>query len=179
MKLAMKHRSLYSMSFVMCICACVIFLCFGAVLLCAYKSGTGRSDSGTDMNTGAVESTYDSRSVIGTDKGTDTSLDGQPVTRKGYNPQMDFAYDEHDDIDIDDEYVGSLCGEAARELETMFGPAEFYITAEGNEDSSYIVNVYYNEKAASFSDDELEQMRMYINQEYKEVRLSEINIQGW
>ena len=41
------------------------------------------------------------------------------------------------------------------------------------------IDVYYNEKAASFSDDEVEQIRMYINQEYKEVRLSEINIQGW
>lgn len=179
MKLAMKHSSLYSMSFVMRTCACVIFLCFGAVLLCACKSGTDRSDGGTDMNTGAEESTYDSRSVIGTDAATDISLEGQPVTRKGYNSQMDFVYDEHDEVDIDENYVGSLCGEAARELETMFGPAEFYVTAEGNEDGSYIVNVYYNEKAASFSDDELEQIRMYINQEYKEVRLSEINIQGW
>lgn len=153
MKYAMKHRVLCSMSFVMRICVCVIFLCFGAVLFCACKSGT--------------------------DAGTDTSLDGQPLTRKGYNPQMDFAYDEHEDVDIDENYVGSLCGEAARELETMFGPAEFYVTAESNEDGSYIVNVYYNEKAVSFSDDELEQIRMYINQEYKEVRLSEINIQGW
>ena len=179
MKFAMKHRGLCSMSFVMRICVCVMFLCFGAVLFCACKSGAVRSDGGTDMNTGVVESTYDSQSVIGTDAGTDTSLDGQLVTRKGYNPQMDFAYDEHDDVDIDENYVGSLCGEAARELETMFGPAEFYVTAECNEDGSYIIDVHYNEKAAFFTDDELEQIRMYINQEYKEVRLSEINIQGW
>ena len=66
-----------------------------------------------------------------------------------------------------------------QKLETMFGPAEFYVTAESNEDDSYTIDVYYNEKAASFSDDEVEQIRMYINQEYKEVRLSEINIQGW
>ncbi|MFQ7394603.1 MAG: hypothetical protein ACLRMX_05350 [Lachnospira eligens] len=101
------------------------------------------------------------------------------MMRKGYHPQMDFAYDEHDDVDIDENYVGSLCGEATKELETMFGPAEFYVTAESNGDDSYTIDVYYNEKAASFSDDEVEQIRMYINQEYKEVRLSEINIQGW
>ena len=158
-------------------CTCVIFLYFGTVLLCACKSDVGRSDGGTDMNTGVVENTYDSQSVIGTDAAT--SLEGQPVMRKGYNPQMDFAYDEHDDVDIDENYVGSLCGEATKELETMFGPAEFYVTAESNEDDSYTIDVYYNEKAASFSDDEVEQIRMYINQEYKEVRLSEINIQGW
>ena len=173
----MKHRSLYFMPFVMRTCTCVIFLYFGTVLLCACKSDVGRSDGGTDMNTGVVENTYDSQSVIGTDAAT--SLEGQPVMRKGYNPQMDFAYDEHDDVDIDENYVGSLCGEATKELETMFGPAEFYVTAESNEDDSYTIDVYYNEKAASFSDDEVEQIRMYINQEYKEVRLSEINIQGW
>ena len=176
-KLVMKHRSLYFMPFVMRTCTCVIFLYFGTVLLCACKSDVGRSDGGTDMNTGVVENTYDSQSVIGTDAAT--SLEGQPVMRKGYNPQMDFAYDEHDDVDIDENYVGSLCGEATKELETMFGPAEFYVTAESNEDDSYTIDVYYNEKAASFSDDEVEQIRMYINQEYKEVRLSEINIQGW
>ena len=177
MKIVMKHRSLYFMPFVMRTCTCVIFLYFGTVLLCACKSDVGRSDGGTDMNTGVVENTYDSQSVIGTDAAT--SLEGQPVMRKGYNPQMDFAYDEHDDVDIDENYVGSLCGEATKELETMFGPAEFYVTAESNEDDSYTIDVYYNEKAASFSDDEVEQIRMYINQEYKEVRLSEINIQGW
>ena len=176
-KLVMKHRSLYFMPFVMRTCTCVIFLYFGTVLLCACKSDVGRSDGGTDMNTGVVENTYDSQSVIGTDAAT--SLEGQPVTRKGYNPQMDFAYDEHDDVDIDENYIGSLCGEATKELETMFGPAEFYVTVDSNEDGSYTIDVYYNKKAASFSDDEVEQIRMYINQEYKEVRLSEINIQGW
>ncbi len=161
MKLDMKHGGLCSMSFVVRICVCGVLLCAGAVTFCACMSDTGRSDGVSEA------------------AGADASLQGQPVTRKGYNPQKDFVYDEHDDVDIDENYVGSLCGEAARELETMFGPAEFYVTAEGNEDGSYIVNVYYNEKAASFSDDELEQIRMYINQEYKEVRLSEINIQGW
>lgn len=156
MKLAMKHKGLCSMSFAVRICVCVVLLCAGAMMFCACKGGTGRSDGGAD-----------------------TSLQGQPVTRNGYNPQMDFAYDEHDDIDIDENYVDGLCGEATKELETMFGPAEFYVTADSNEDGSYTINVYYNEKAVSFSDDELEQMRIYINQEYKEVRLSEINIQGW
>ncbi len=90
-------------------------------------------------NTGVEESTYVLQSGIGTDAAT--SLEGQPVMRKGYNPQMDFAYDEHDDVDIDENYVGSLCGEATKELETMFGPAEFYVTAESNEDDSYTIDV--------------------------------------
>ena len=53
------------------------------------------------------------------------------------------------------------------------------MAAVHNEDESYTINVMYNEKAVSFSDEELQQINMYINQEYKEVRLSEINIQGW
>ena len=170
MKLAMKHKGLCSMSFVVRICVCVVLLCAGTVMFCACKGGTGRSD-------GVSDSVEDGANGIG--EGADASLQGQPVTRKGYNPQMDFDYDEHDDVDIDENYVGSLCGEATKELQTMFGPAEFYVTADSNEDGSYTINVYYNEKAVSFSDDELEQMRIYINQEYKEVRLSEINIQGW
>ena len=176
-KLVMKHRSLYFMPFVMRTCTCVIFLYFGTVLLCACKSDVGRSDGGTDMNTGVVENTYDSQSVIGTDAAT--SIEGMPVTRKGYNPQMDFVYDEHDDVDVDEDYVNTLCGEAGRQLEEMFGPAEFYVAAVHNEDESYTINVMYNEKAVSFSDEELQQINMCINQEYKEVRLSEINIQGW
>ncbi len=192
MKLAMKHRSLCSMSFVMRICTCVIFLCLEAVLLCACNGYTGRLDGSTGSGDitrediageGVVRDGAEvlSTAALESDSITDTasSLEGQPVTRKGYNPQMDFVYDEHDDIDIDDEYVGSLCGEAAKELETMFGPAEFYITADSNEDGSYTVNIRYNENTVTFSDNELQQIRMYINQEYKEVTLSEINIQGW
>ena len=172
MKFAMKHGGLCSMSFVLRICSCVVFLCTWVAFLCACEGNASKIS-----NTGVEESTYVLQSGIGTDAAT--SLEGQPVMRKGYNPQMDFAYDEHDDVDIDENYVGSLCGEATKELETMFGPAEFYVTAESNEDDSYTIDVYYNEKAASFSDDEVEQIRMYINREYKEVRLSEINIQGW
>lgn len=47
--------------------------------------------------------------------------------KRGYNPEMAFDYDEHEDIEVDDNYVSSLCSEAVRELEVMFGPAEFYI----------------------------------------------------
>lgn len=157
MKFAMKHGGLCSMSFVLRICLCVVFLCTWVAFLCACEGNASKIS-----NTGVEESTYVLQSGIGTDAAT--SLEG---------------YDEHDDVDIDENYVGSLCGEATKELETMFGPAEFYVTAESNEDDSYTIDVYYNEKAASFSDDEVEQIRMYINQEYKEVRLSEINIQGW
>ncbi len=46
---------------------------------CACKSDVGRSDGGTDMNTGVVKNTYDSQSVIGTDAAI--SIEGMPVTR--------------------------------------------------------------------------------------------------
>ena len=119
MKFAMKHGGLCSMSFVLRICSCVVFLCTWVAFLCACEGNASKIS-----NTGVEESTYVLQSGIGTDAAT--SLEGQPVMRKGYT-----------------------------------------------------IDVYYNEKAASFSDDEVEQIRMYINQEYKEVRLSEINIQGW
>ena len=114
MKFAMKHGGLCSMSFVLRICLCVVFLCTWVAFLCACEGNASKIS-----NTGVEESTYVLQSGIGTDAAT--SLEGQPVMRKGYNPQMDFAYDEHDDVDIDENYVGSLCGEATKELETMFG----------------------------------------------------------
>ena len=131
----------------------VLRICSCVVFLCTWVAFLCACEGNASKisNTGVEESTYVLQSGIGTDAAT--SLEGH--------------------------YVGSLCGEATKELETMFGPAEFYVTAESNEDDSYTIDVYYNEKAASFSDDEVEQIRMYINQEYKEVRLSEINIQGW
>ena len=66
-----------------------------------------------------------------------------------------------------------------RELEGMFGPAEFYVKAQHSEDDSYVIDVEYNKQAASFTEDELQQITMYINYEYKEINISEINIQGW
>ena len=61
----------------------------------------------------------------------------------------------------------------------MFGPAEFYVKAQHSEDDSYVIDVEYNKQAASFTEDELQQITMYINYEYKEINISEINIQGW
>ena len=92
---------------------------------------------------------------------------------------MAFNYDEHEDIEVDDNYVASLCTEAVRELEAMFGPAEFYIKAENSGEDSYILNIMYNGKAAEFDDDELQQIYAYIGQEYKEVKLTDINMQSW
>ena len=99
--------------------------------------------------------------------------------KRGYNPEMAFDYDEHEDIEVDDNYVSSLCSEAVRELEVMFGPAEFYIRAENSGEDSYTLNIMYNGKAAEFDDDELQQIYAYIGQEYKEVKLTGINIQSW
>ena len=82
------------MSFVLRICSCVVFLCTWVAFLCACEGNASKIS-----NTGVEESTYVLQSGIGTDAAT--SLEGQPVMRKGYNPQMDFAYDEHDDVDID------------------------------------------------------------------------------
>lgn len=41
------------------------------------------------------------------------------------------------------------------------------------------LNIMYNGKAAEFDDDELQQIYAYIGQEYKEVKLTGINIQSW
>lgn len=173
----MKCRGLCSMSFVMRICACVIFLCFGAVLLCACKSGARQGIQEKDSVTSVITET----DAVGKDAETIVSdiQESEQVTRKGYNPEMAFDYDEHEDIEINEDYVTGLCAEAVRELEGMFGPAEFYVKATHNEDESYIINVGYNKQAAAFTEEELQQIKMYINQEYKEVTLSEINIQGW
>ena len=168
MKLVIKHRGLCSMSFIICI----IFLCICVSGLCACR---------TNIN-GNVSEESVSEVLKEDNSGNESESSGNiqaSVMGRGYNPQMDFVYDEHDDVDVDEDYVNTLCGEAGRQLEEMFGPAEFYVAAVHNEDESYTINVMYNEKAVSFSDEELQQINMYINQEYKEVRLSEINIQGW
>ena len=60
-----------------------------------------------------------------------------------------------------------------------FGPAEFYIKAENSGEDRYILNIMYNGKAAEFDDDELQQIYAYIGQEYKEVKLTDINMQSW
>lgn len=106
-------------------------------------------------------------------------IECQVNLKRGYNPEMAFDYDEHEDIEVDDNYVSSLCSEAVRELEVMFGPAEFYIRAENSGEDSYTLNIMYNGKAAEFDDDELQQIYAYIGQEYKEVKLTGINIQSW
>lgn len=178
----MRNRGLYSMSFVMRICACVIFLCFGAVLFCACKSGALQGIQEKD----SVASVIGETDAVVKDAGISDShikatemRENEQVTRKGYNPEMAFNYDEHEAVEINEDYVAGLCAEAMRELEGMFGPAEFYVKAQHSEDDSYVIDVEYNKQAASFTEDELQQITMYINYEYKEINISEINIQGW
>lgn len=146
----MKRVCLYSMHFVLCVlCVCTMALVLSA---CSIRND---KQSGVD------------------DRMSDES------EKRGYNPEMAFDYDEHEDIEVDDNYVSSLCSEAVRELEVMFGPAEFYIRAENSGEDSYTLNIMYNGKAAEFDDDELQQIYAYIGQEYKEVKLTGINIQSW
>ena len=178
----MRNRGLYSMSFVMRICACVIFLCFGAVLLCACTSGALHGIQEKDSVASVITETDASvknTGILDSDTRVSETQENEQITRKGFNPEMAFNYDEHEDIEVNEDYVTGLCAEAVRELEGMFGPAEFFVKAQHNEDDSYIISVEYNKQAASFTEEELKQIKMYINQEYKEVTLSEINIQGW
>lgn len=178
----MRNKGLYSMSFVMRICACVIFLFTGAMFLCACKGNAGQGIQEKDSVASVIAETdayVKNTGILDSDSRVSDMQESEQVTRKGYNPEMAFNYDEHEDIEINEDYVDGLCAEAMRELEGMFGPAEFFVKAQHNEDESYLINVEYNKQVASFTEEELQQIKMYINQEYKEVTLSEINIQGW
>lgn len=176
----MKRVCLYSMHFVLCVlCVCTMALVLSAC------SGRNDKQSGVDDRM-SYESEPVTAKAVPIERGTSgsenevtTPLEGEKAARKGYNPEMAFNYDEHEDIEVDDNYVASLCAEAERELEVMFGPAEFYIRAENNGEDSYTINIMYNGEAAEFDDDELQQIYAYIGQEYKEVKLTDINIQSW
>ena len=176
----MKRVCLYSMHFVLCVlCISTMALVLSA---CSVRNDkqTGVDDRMSD------ESEPFSGKAVTIERGTSCSeydvssyLLMEKSARKGYNPEMAFNYDEHEDIEVDDNYVASLCAEAVRELEVMFGPAEFYIRAENNGEDSYTINIMYNGEAAEFDDDELQQIYAYIGQEYKEVKLTDINMQSW
>ena len=146
----MKRVCLYSMHFGLC----VLCICTMALVLSGCSGRNEKQTGVADRMSGESE-------------------------KRGYNPEMAFDYDEHEDIEVDDNYVSSLCSEAVRELEVMFSPAEFYIRAENSGEDSYTLNIMYNGKAAEFDDDELQQIYAYIGQEYKEVKLTGINIQSW
>lgn len=176
----MKRVCLYSMHFVLCVlCVCTMALVLSAC------SGRNDKQSGVDDRM-SYESEPVTAKAVPIERGTSgsenevtTPLENEKAARKGYNPEMAFNYDEHEDIEVDDNYVASLCAEAERELEVMFGPAEFYIRAENNGEDSYTINIMYNGEAAEFDDDELQQIYAYIGQEYKEVKLTDIYIQSW
>ena len=123
----MKRVCLYSMHFVLCVlCVCTMALVLSA---CSVRND---KQSGVDDRM-----SYESEPEV------TTPLEGEKAAIKGYNPEMAFNYDEHEDIEVDDNYVASLCAEAVRELEVMFGPAEFYIRAENNGEDSYTINIMY------------------------------------
>jgi hypothetical protein len=176
----MKRVCLYSMHFVLCVlCVCTMALVLSACSIRNDKqSGVDdrMSDESEPVTAKAVPI---ERGTSGSENEVTTPLEGEKAARKGYNPEMAFNYDEHEDIEVDDNYVAGLCSEAVRELEVMFGPAEFYIRAENNGEDSYTINIMYNGEAAEFDDDELQQIYAYIGQEYKEVKLTDINMQSW
>ena len=176
----MKRVCLYSMHFVLCVlCVCTMALVLSA---CSVRNDkqTGVDDRMSyESEPVTAKAVPIERGTSGSENEVTTPLESEKAARKGYNPEMAFNYDEHEDIEVDDNYVASLCAEAVRELEVMFGPAEFYIRAENNGEDSYTINIMYNGEAAEFDDDELQQIYAYIGQEYKEVKLTDINIQSW
>ena len=99
-----------------------------------------------------------------------TPLENKKAARKGYNPEMAFNYDEHEDIEVDDNYVASLCAEAVRELEVMFGPAEFYIKAENSGATAIHLISCIMVRLQNLTMTNLQQIYAYIGQEYKEVK---------
>ena len=176
----MKRVCLYSMHLVLCVlCVCTMALVLSACYVRNDKQ-TGVDDRMSDESEPVTaKAVHIERGTSGSENEVTAPLESEKATRKGYNPEMAFNYDEHEDIEVDDNYVASLCTEAVRELEAMFGPAEFYIKAEKSGEDSYTLNIMYNGKAAEFDDDELQQIYAYIGQEYKEVKLTDINMQSW
>ena len=176
----MKRVCLYSMYFVLCVlCVCTMALVLSACSVRNDKQSGVDDRMSYESEPVTAKAVPIERGTSGSENEVTTPLEGEKAARKGYNPEMAFNYDEHEDIEVDDNYVASLCAEAERELEVMFGPAEFYIRAENNGEDSYTINIMYNGEAAEFDDDELQQIYAYIGQEYKEVKLTDINIQSW
>ena len=145
----MKSVCLYSMHFVLCVlCVCTMALVLSAC------SGRNEKQTGVDDRMSDESEPVTAKAVpiergtSGSENEVTTPLEGEKAARKGYNPEMAFNYDEHEDIEVDDNYVASLCSEAVRELEVMFGPAEFYIKAENSGADSYTLNIMYNSKVA-------------------------------
>ncbi|RHD07311.1 hypothetical protein [Lachnospira eligens] len=176
----MKRVCLYSMYFVLCVlCVCTMALVLSACSVRNDKQLGVDDRMSYESEPVTAKAVPIERGTSGSENEVTTPLENEKAARKGYNPEMAFNYDEHEDIEVDDNYVASLCAEAERELEVMFGPAEFYIRAENNGEDSYTINIMYNGEAAEFDDDELQQIYAYIGQEYKEVKLTDINIQSW
>lgn len=176
----MKRVCLYSMHFVLCVlCVCTMALVLSACSVRNDKQSGVDDRMSYESEPVTAKAVPVERGTSGSENEVTTPLENEKAARKGYNPEMAFNYDEHEDIEVDDNYVASLCAEAERELEVMFGPAEFYIRAENNGEDSYTINIMYNGEAAEFDDDELQQIYAYIGQEYKEVKLTDIYIQSW
>ena len=113
----MKRRGLCSMSFVMRICTCVTFLSAVMAFLCACKGDAEQKIREQDSVASVITETDAVVKDAGSsDTGVSEIQESEQVTRKGYNPEMAFDYDEHENIEINEDYVTGLCAEAMREL---------------------------------------------------------------
>lgn len=115
---------------------------------------------------------------VETEQETWTAAEPQKISSeaaRGYNPQLDFAYDEHDNIEVDSDYINHLCTEAQSELENMFGTAEFRVASE-NLDEGYTIEITYDSRLIDMSDEQEGQIYIYIKREFRDVSVSDIKI---
>jgi len=155
----MKRMCLYAMPLIICL---MCLLCDG----CARFSHAGNEvHDDVEMQQETPQETW-------------TAAEPQKVSLeagRGYNPQLDFAYDEHDNIEVDSDYINHLCAEVQSELEDMFGPAEFQVISE-NLEEGYTIEITYDSKIIDMSDEQEDQIHIYIKREFKDVSVSDIKI---
>ena len=105
----MKRVCLYSMHLVLCVlCVCTMALVLSACYVRNDKQ-TGVDDRMSDESEPVTaKAVHIERGTSGSENEVTAPLESEKATRKGYNPEMAFNYDEHEDIEVDDNYVASL-----------------------------------------------------------------------
>lgn len=151
----MKRICLYAVPLIICLMS---LLCNG----CARLSHAGK-EVHDDVETDQETWTADEPQKVSSEAG------------RGYNPQLDFVYDEPDDIEVDGEYINRLCAETQSELENMFGPAEFRVVSE-NMGEGCTIKIMYDSKIMDMSDEQEGQICLYVKREFKDVNVSDIKI---
>ena len=121
----MKRVCLYSMYFVLCVlCVCTMALVLSACSVRNDKQLGVDDRMSYESEPVTAKAVPIERGTSGSENEVTTPLESEKAARKGYNPEMAFNYDEHEDIEVDDNYVASLCAEAERELEEKMHGAE-------------------------------------------------------